>query len=121
MGEEYPAFPGVGKWTILGITSNSGAADFELQGHTNGPLYESVLRKASQWGTTENLMFGSGYSGRMVYTYPSIAPNIFIWLSGYAGRKLKEIQTLIKDCGLLVNASRSIIHAGSGEDFVVKK
>src|SRR5215213_7755590 len=62
------------KWTILlGLTSNPGAEDFELQKimtqidildegiHTRKQetnyLYETVLQTASTWGTTENLMF----------------------------------------------------------------
>src|SRR5687768_901214 len=38
------------KWTILlGLTSNTGAADFELQQAGDERLYEKVLRTASQW------------------------------------------------------------------------
>jgi orotidine-5'-phosphate decarboxylase len=46
------------KWTILlGLTSNTGSSDFELQTCENGMLFESMIRKASQWCTTENLMY----------------------------------------------------------------
>src|SRR3984893_14669686 len=50
MGEDSirPFLEYEGKWTILlGLTSNTGAADFELQPHQDGLLYESVLRKPS--------------------------------------------------------------------------
>jgi orotidine-5'-phosphate decarboxylase len=128
MGEDSirPFLAYKGKWTILlGLTSNPGAADFELQGHMNGPLYESVLRKASQWGTTENLMFVVGATQAEWFTrIRAIAPEHFYLVPGLGiqGGSLKEIseRTLIKDCGLLVNASRTIIHAGSGEDFAEK-
>ncbi len=63
MGEDSirPFLNYPGKWTIvLGLTSNEGSRDFELQKHADGLLYESVLRKVSQWGTTENLMFVIG-------------------------------------------------------------
>src|SRR6478609_8103918 len=63
MGEDSvkPFLEHKDKWTILlGLTSNSGAKDFELQRGENGFLYEEVLRKASRWGTTENLMFVIG-------------------------------------------------------------
>ena len=44
------------KWTILlALTSNSGADDFEF--HGNPPLFERVLTRSSQWGSTDNLMF----------------------------------------------------------------
>ncbi|WP_431211168.1 orotidine-5'-phosphate decarboxylase [Puia sp. P3] len=49
------------KWTILlGLTSNSGARDFELQEAGDGLLYEQVLMKAAVWGSPENLMFVIG-------------------------------------------------------------
>src|SRR5882724_1082098 len=49
------------KWTIvLGLTSNPGAKDFELQRTGEDYLYEKVLKTASQWGTPDNLMFVIG-------------------------------------------------------------
>ena len=41
---------------------------------------------------------------------------------GAQGGSLQEIskQALIKDCGLLVNASRAVIYASAGEDFAEK-
>jgi orotidine-5'-phosphate decarboxylase len=114
------------KWTILlGLTSNHGAADFELQPHGGGLLYESVLRKASQWGTTENLMFviGATQAGWLT-RIRSITPDHFYLVPGLGaqGGSLKEIseKALNKDVGLLVNASRTIIYAGTGEDFAEK-
>jgi len=118
---EYP-----GKWTILlGLTSNTGASDFELQEHGEGLLYESVIRKASQWGTTENLMFVIGATKAEWFTHiRAIAPDHFYLVPGIGaqGGSLKEISErgLNKDGGLLVNASRAIIYAGSGEDFAEK-
>lgn len=128
MGEDSirPFLSYKGKWTILlGLTSNPGAVDFELQGHENGPLYESVLRKASQWGTTENLMFVVGATQADWFTHiRAITPDHFYLVPGIGaqGGSLKEIseRALNKDCGLLVNASRAIIYAGSGEDFALK-
>src|SRR5260221_4852588 len=49
------------KWTILlGLTSNSGSKDFELQQMDGEYLYEKVLRTVSRWGTPENTMFVIG-------------------------------------------------------------
>jgi orotidine-5'-phosphate decarboxylase len=128
MGEDSirPFLEYKGKWTILlGLTSNTGAADFELQPHQNGLLYESVLRKASQWGTTENLMFVIGATQAGFFSrIRSLTPDHFYLVPGLGqqGGSLKEIseEALIKDCGLLVNASRAIIYAGSAEDFAEK-
>src|ERR1700748_63613 len=49
------------KWTILlGLTSNTGSKDFELQPAGDGLLYEKVLTTAARWGSPENLMFVVG-------------------------------------------------------------
>ena len=114
------------KWTILlGLTSNVGAADFELQGHTEGLLYESVLRKGATWGTIENLMFVIGATqANWITRIRAITPDHFYLVPGIGsqGGSLKEIseRALIQDIGVLVNVSRAIIYAGSGEDFAEK-
>ena len=47
------------KWTIvLGLTSNKGAYDFEMQKLHNGRyLYEQVLETIRSWGSSDQLMF----------------------------------------------------------------
>ncbi len=128
MGEDSirPFLEYEGKWTILlGLTSNPGAADFELQSHGGAPLFESVLLKASQWGTTENLMFvvGATQSDRIV-RIRALTPDHFYLIPGVGaqGGSLTEVseKALTMDCGLLVNASRTILYAGTGPDFAEK-
>jgi orotidine-5'-phosphate decarboxylase len=120
------------KWAIvLGLTSNKGASDFELKQllSENGEehlraefLYERVLRTASKWGTTGNLMFvvGATQAGEFV-NIREIIPNHFLLVPGVGaqGGSLKDISEKAKndDCGLLVNASRAIIYASEKEDF----
>src|ERR1700754_2439871 len=86
MGEDSvrPFLEYTNKWTILlGLTSNAGANDFELQSHQDGLLYESVIRKASQWGTTENLMFVIGATKPEWFNrIRAIAPNHFFLVPG---------------------------------------
>jgi orotidine-5'-phosphate decarboxylase len=114
------------KWTILlGLTSNEGAKDFELQKLGNEYLYEHVIRKASQWGSTENLMFVVGATRADEFTnLRKISPDHFFLVPGVGaqGGSLKEIseKAMTKDCGLLINASRAVIYASDGEDFAVK-
>ena len=127
------------KWTIvLGLTSNSGARDFELQTllkendileegvhvkkQEKAFLYETVLESVSQWGTPENLMFVIGATQAEEFTsIREITPQHFYLVPGVGaqGGSLKEIseKAMIEDCGLLVNASRAIIYASDGEDF----
>jgi orotidine-5'-phosphate decarboxylase len=123
------------KWTIvLGLTSNKGAADFEMKqlvredtnqgnGHLRSEyLYEHVLKTISQWGTKDNLMFVVGATQATELTnIRSIIPDNFLLVPGvgFQGGSLAETSKygMNKDCGLLVNASRAIIYAGSGENF----
>jgi orotidine-5'-phosphate decarboxylase len=116
------------KWTIvLGLTSNSGSFNFQrlpLE-HKNGKqLYEQVLQTTCEWGTPENLMFVVGATRASDLGYiRSIIPDHFLLVPGVGaqGGSLEEVSKygLNKDAGLLVNASRAIIFAGSGEDYDV--
>ncbi len=114
------------KWTILlGLTSNSGAKDFELQKMGDRYLYEQVLQTASQWGSEENLMFVIGATQADEFTnIRQLTPNHFYLVPGVGaqGGSLQDIsqKAMIQDCGLLVNASRAVIYASSGEDFAEK-
>jgi len=127
---QYP-----GKWAIvLGLTSNKGAADFEMQQliSTNGEthlrasyLYERVLDTVKNWGTTDNLMFVVGATQAEEFdNIRSIIPDHFLLVPGVGaqGGSLKDIseKAMNKDCGLLINASRSIIYASSEKDFAEK-
>jgi orotidine-5'-phosphate decarboxylase len=111
------------KWTILlGLTSNAGAADFELQPAGEGLLYEKVLRTASGWGSPENLMFVVGATQPDWFeNIRLLTPDHFYLVPGVGtqGGSLREIsvKAMNKDIGLLVNVGRDIIFAGKGADF----
>jgi orotidine-5'-phosphate decarboxylase len=112
-----------GKWAIvLGLTSNQGAADFELQDAGGVPLYERVLGTVSAWGTTDNLMFVVGATQADAFVnIRRIVPEHFLLVPGVGaqGGSLRDIseKAANADLGLLVNVSRGIIYAGKGEDF----
>jgi orotidine-5'-phosphate decarboxylase len=111
------------KWTILlGLTSNSGAKDFELQQAGEGYLYEKVLKAASSWGTVDNLMFVIGATRPDWFdNIRRLTPDHFYLVPGVGaqGGSLEEIslKAMNKEVGLLVNVSRDIIFASGGEDF----
>jgi len=131
---EYPD-----KWTIvLGLTSNAGAKDFELQKiitktdlldegihiekHDTRFLYEIVLEKVCKWGNAGNLMFVVGATQPDEFlTIRKITPDHFYLVPGVGaqGGSLEEIseKAMTKDCGVLVNVSRSIIFASGKENF----
>ncbi|MBS1664678.1 MAG: orotidine-5'-phosphate decarboxylase [Bacteroidetes bacterium] len=111
------------KWTIvLGLTSNVGAKDFELQEAGGRLLYERVLETVAGWGSPDNLMFVVGATRADEFrNIRKLAPNHFYLVPGVGaqGGSLEEVskQAINGDVGLLVNASRAVIYASGGEDF----
>lgn len=129
MGEDSvsPFLKFDGKWVvILALTSNKGANDFQLTvDHDNTKLFENVLRASSRWGTSANTMYVAGATrAEMLTDIRKIIPDHFLLVPGVGaqGGSLEEVARygLNADCGLLVNASRSIIFASSQPDFGVK-
>lgn len=127
MGEDsvgpFLGFPG--KWAIvLALTSNKGSADFQLTRHGDSEekLYETVLRRAQTWGTPDNMMFVVGATHPEAFAHiRKIVPDHFLLVPGVGsqGGDLAAVcrYGLTPDCGLLVNASRSILYASPGADF----
>lgn len=114
------------KWTIvLGLTSNAGAADFEMQQMGDEYLYEKVLKTVATWGSPDNLMFVIGATrGEQFAHIRSLLPAHFFLVPGVGaqGGSLYDIskQGLTNETGLLVNASRSILYASENEDFAAE-
>jgi orotidine-5'-phosphate decarboxylase len=107
---------------VLGLTSNKGAQDFELQQMNDEFMYETVLKTVSKWGTPDNLMFVVGATQASELTnIREMIPDNFLLVPGvgFQGGSLKEVSEygMNKDCGLLVNASRAIIYASNKENF----
>ena len=134
MGEDSirPFLEYENKWTIvLGLTSNKGAKDFEMQRLLGSEknleatklfLYEKVIDTVNKWGTADNLMFVTGATqASELENIRKIIPDNFLLVPGvgFQGGSLEEVSKygMTKDCGLLVNASRAIIYAGDGESF----
>ena len=125
MGEDSvkPFLQYEGKWAIvLGLTSNNGARDFELERTGNQFLYEKVLMKVSEWGSPDNLMFVVGATQANEFTtIRKITPEHFYLVPGVGaqGGNLDDIsrKAINKDVGILVNVSRAIQFASSEEDF----
>lgn len=126
MGEDSvkPFLEYDGKWVILlALTSNKGSHDFQLTEDNQGErLFEKVLKKSQEWGTTENLMYVVGATqGKMFEDIRRMAPEHFLLVPGVGaqGGSLQEVckYGMTKDCGLLVNSSRGIIYASTDTDF----
>lgn len=107
---------------LLALTSNKGALDFQGLKTNNYELYKKVLKTALTWKNSENLMFVVGATKATYFTaIRKIVPNHFLLVPGVGaqGGNLQDVckYGLTKDCGLLINASRSIIYAGNDANF----
>ncbi|MGC4038838.1 MAG: orotidine-5'-phosphate decarboxylase [Chitinophagaceae bacterium] len=129
--QPFLSYPG--KWAIvLGLTSNKGANDFELQkmagksGENDSVLlYQKVLTTVADWGNTDNLMFVIGATQAEEFvSIRKLTPDHFFLVPGVGaqGGSLKEIseKAMNKDCGILVNVSRAIIFASDKQDFAAE-
>ncbi|MFN4145996.1 MAG: orotidine-5'-phosphate decarboxylase [Runella sp.] len=136
------------KWVILlALTSNEGSEDFQMTlsnprlsrdddeyplsnsqvviDSENEFLFERVIKTSQQWATPGQIMYVVGATkAKMLQQIRKIAPEHFLLIPGVGaqGGSLEEVcrYGLNKDCGLLVNAARSIIYASSGADFAEK-
>ena len=114
------------KWLILlGLTSNSGSQDFQQTEQKNGEmLFEMVIRKSKDWGTSNNMMYVAGATQNLLFEkIRKIVPDHFLLVPGVGaqGGDLAEVSRFQNtDCGLLVNLSRSILYASNGRDFAQK-
>lgn len=107
---------------VLGLTSNAGARDFELQKTGDDFLYERVIKTVATWGTSDSLMFvvGATQASELARIRERL-PMHFLLVPGVGaqGGSLQEVSQfgMNKRCGLLVNVSRAVIYAGSDESF----
>jgi orotidine-5'-phosphate decarboxylase len=137
------------KWVILlALTSNEGSADFQntmtnprlsrndedeemlpnsqvVFDTENEYVFERVLRLSQTWPHSERIMYVVGATHPHLFqTIRKIVPDSFLLVPGVGaqGGSLEDVcqHGLNRDCGLLVNASRSIIYASLGADFATK-
>ncbi len=112
-----------GKWVIiLALTSSSGSLDYQYLKTGDGLLYEAVIKKTNLLGGPGRLMYVVGATKSEEFVrIRSIAPDNFLLVPGIGaqGGSLEEVcrHGITKNCGLLVNASRSILYASGGDDF----
>ena len=114
------------KWVILlALTSNEGSSDFQHITTENVALFEQVIKTSQQWAGADKMMYVVGATqAKKLKEIRAIAPDNFLLIPGVGvqGGSLEEVVRygMTADCGLLVNAARSIIYASSGHDFAEK-
>lgn len=112
------------KWVfLLGLTSNPGAQDFQFFPEDQ-PLYQRVLKTAQIWpkanGTELGFVVGATKAEKL-QEIRKLAPEAWLLVPGVGaqGGSLEAVCTYGMNAqgGLLINSSRGIIYAGSGQDF----
>lgn len=124
MGEDSvkPFMEYKNKWVILlALTSNEGSKDFQIGNN----LYQQVLSVSKSWSSPDNMMYVVGATkAEMLSDIRKIVPESFLLVPGVGaqGGSLSEVAKhgMNKQCGLLVNSSRGIIYASTGENFAEK-
>lgn len=129
MGEDSvaPFLTHLNKWVILlALTSNEGARDFQyFEVNENLPLYKKVISHSMEWGSDQNMMYVVGATkSSQLKEIRELIPNHFLLIPGI-GAQGGSLEDVVKngmnaEVGLLVNSSRGIIYASSGQDFAEK-
>lgn len=127
MGEDSvtPFFEYSRKWVILlAATSNPGSFDFQelMIENTSEKLYETVIKKSTEWSNPNNLMYVVGATRpESLMSIRTIVPDHFLLIPGVGaqGGSLNLVckYGMNKQVGLIVNASRSIIYASDDKNF----
>lgn len=112
------------RWTILlALTSNPGSNDFQMITDRKGcRLFEDVIIESQKWANADRLMYVAGATrGALLADVRKLAPRSFLLIPGVGsqGGNLEEVAeyAMNDECGILVNASRSIIYASTDSDF----
>ncbi|MBW8200248.1 orotidine-5'-phosphate decarboxylase [Flagellimonas abyssi] len=107
---------------LLALTSNQGAYDFQTKNVDGQELYKEVLSVSKTYKGSERLMYVVGATkASYLEDIRKIVPESFLLVPGVGaqGGSLQEVckYGITKNVGLLVNSSRGIIYASTGNDF----
>lgn len=122
--EPFLNFPD--KWVVLlALTSNTGSKDFQYLNVGERMLHQQVLKAATSWATSEQMMFVVGATHpEELGAIRNQLPDYFFLVPG-VGAQGGDLQAVAEnglnnECGLLVNSSRGIIYASNGSDFALR-
>ena len=108
---------------ILALTSNAGSKDFQRLKVGTKPLYEKVVYSVKKWDKNQNigLVVGATHP-KELQRIRKIVPDMPLLIPGI-GKQGGDLKSAIRNgCDehgqlAVINASRSIIYASSGNDF----
>jgi orotidine-5'-phosphate decarboxylase len=107
---------------ILALTSNSGAKDFQFKIFDGKMLYEQVIESSKKWKNSGQIMYVIGANqSDLITNIRKMVPDNFFLIPGIGaqGGNLREVSLkgMNDSCGIIVNASRSIIYSSNEKDF----
>ncbi len=107
---------------LLSSTSNPGSQDFQIQSGNENNLFEKVIQKSQTWSHSEKLWYVVGATrSSHLKQIRKLVPHNYLLVPGIGvqGGHLSDVVEygINEQCGLIVNASRSIIYSSNGSDF----
>lgn len=115
---EYP-----GRFAIVvALSSNQSSEDFQLSLKDGKPLFRTVIERMMEISTPDNMMFVVGATKADKFKeIRSFCPDNFFLVPGVGAQGGNAEEVISEGAndkgGLLINSSRGIIYASSGEDF----
>ncbi|WP_445082792.1 orotidine-5'-phosphate decarboxylase [Candidatus Vallotiella sp. (ex Adelges kitamiensis)] len=109
---------------VLCRTSNQGGSDLQFLSIKGRPLYQHIaVLAAEKWNTSGQLglVVGATFADeiyavrRLVTTMPFLIPGIGV--QGGDIKKTVHAGRTVNGTGMIINSSRAILYASSGEDF----
>ena len=115
---EYP-----GRYAIVvALSSNPSSVDFQTAEKGGKPLYQVVMEKMMGISTPENMMFVVGATkADKLKEIRQFCPDNFFLVPGVGAQGGSAEEVIANGAnskgGLLINSSRGVLYASSGEDF----
>jgi orotidine-5'-phosphate decarboxylase len=115
---EYP-----GRYAIVvALSSNPSSSDFQNAVQDGKPLYQAVMEKLMSISTPDNMMFVVGATkADRLKEIRAFCPDNFFLVPGVGAQGGSADEVIANGAnsrgGLLINSSRAVLYASSGEDF----
>lgn len=107
---------------VVALSSNPSSSDFQTAEKGGKPLYRVVIEKMMEISSPENMMFVIGATkADKLKDIRSFCPDNFFLVPGVGAQGGSAEEVIAgganSNGGLLINSSRGIIYASSGNDF----
>lgn len=106
---------------ILAVTSNKGSLDFQRIISNGKPIYHYVIDKSKKWASPKNLgyVIGATHPDVLKQIRQDLPNNCFLIPGiGAQGGSITETIQANENGPAIINVSRSIIYASSGNDYI---